>query len=120
MPCNDCKDGIPRYTHTLTVEKPGTTTDDDGRIDPSDSNWVTVGRIMARFVTKGGRESYVFKQVQATTTTVIMAQATLIAISLDPSWRLRFGDRKFNIVASYLINESGRVVQIEAIERLQS
>lgn len=118
--CSNCNEMPPRYIHTLTVEKPKTVADDAGFIDlTEDSNWVTVGQIKANIITKGGAESYVFKQVQATTDMVLKSPSTTLSRSLDPSWRLRFKERKLNIVAAYLINETGKVVQIEVQERRQ-
>lgn len=117
MACQDCKPA-PVYTHTLTVQKPGTTVDAAGLIDlTNDDNWTTQGRIRARFITKGGSEGYVLKQTQAETALVIECPATTLSRSIDPSWRLALGERRFDILASYLINETGKVVRIEVKEQ---
>ncbi len=114
--CQQCGD-VPFYNKTLTAEQPGTARDAAGQTDlTEDANWDLVGRIRARFITKGGSESYVFKQTLAETTDVIRCPATAIARSIDPSFRLTMGSRKFEITASYLINESGKEWQIEAKE----
>jgi head-tail adaptor len=116
--CDDCSDADVRYIHTLTVEKPGTATDASGQIDlDDDTNWITVGRIKANFVTKGGSESYLFKQAHAETDMILKSQSTTISRSIVPSWRLRFKGRKLNVVASDLINMTGKVVQTEVTER---
>jgi head-tail adaptor len=115
------------YTHTLTVQKPdpNAVENDDGQIDIDDAaNWVDVGRIRARFLTKSGRESSrteteAHQQVHATSTVTIYAPSTATTRAIDPSWRLKLGTRVFEIVASYLINETGREVQITAMERRQ-
>lgn len=120
MKCGGCNEMPQRCTHTLTVEKPGSTVDASGQISLADSNWVTVGQIRVRFITRGGSEQHVFKQVQANTTTVMKCPRTSLSESLDPSWRLRLGSRKINIVTAFVINETGKEVQIEGEERRQS
>ena len=124
--CGACREIPKRYNKTLTVEQPITTaaaTDDSGQIDQEDEdNWLVVGTIKGRFITKGGGEARVYKQVLATTDTVIMTPKTTLsmAIAADPTYRLKMGTRIFNVTAAYRINESGREVQIEATERRQA
>lgn len=116
----ECDQAPERFRHTLTVERPGTTTDDDGQIDlTDDDNWTAAFRIKANFITKGGGESRVFRQVQAVTDTVIKTPATANTATIDPSWRIKWGSRVFNIVAAYRIDEDTKVFQIEATERRQ-
>jgi head-tail adaptor len=116
MACDNCGE-VPVYNKTLTVEQPSTARDAAGQTDLTvDANWDLVGRIRARFITKGGSESYVFKQTLAETTHVIVCNATAVARQIDPSFRLTLGSRKFEITASFLVNESGKVWQIEAKE----
>lgn len=107
----------PRYIHRLTVEKPGTTVDAAGQPDLT-ATWVAVGTIKANFVTKGGKESYVFKQTQADTTAVLMAPLTDLSRSLHKhtDWRLRRGTEVYEITYSDLINKTGKVVVIEVKE----
>lgn len=116
MPCTDCKTRPP-YTHTLTIQRPGTTTDAAGHVDlTDDDNWTTVGQIRARFITKGGRESFVFKQTQAETTHVLLSPSTTLTRSLDPAWRLKMGTRIFQITNTNDVNEMNREVIIEVTE----
>lgn len=116
MSCGKCNE-IQRYPHTLTVEQPGTTKDAAGHVDlTDDDNWEYVGRIKARFITRGGKESYVFKQTQATSTHVIEAMANSTAKAIDPSWRLKFGTRIFEINAVNNVDEMNKVIRIEATE----
>lgn len=123
--CGGCKDGIPVYTHTVSVQRLGTPSDginpdDNGRYNLSDdNNWVTLFPLRVRFITKGGRESRIYSQIEATTNTVIRTPTTTNSKRIDPSWRLVMGTRKFNVAAAYQIDEVGREVQIEAIERRQ-
>ena len=115
-----------RYDKRLTVERPLTTaavTDDSGQIDlEDDDNWEVVGDIKGKFLTRGGDESRLFRQVVATTDTIIKTPKTArsMAITADPTYRLRMGSRVFNVTAAYRIDETGRVVQIEATERRQA
>lgn len=116
MACKTCE-SIPTYTHTLTVQQPGTTVDAAGHVDLTDNaNWTTLGQIRARFITKGGRESFVFKQTKAETTHVLMAPSTTLARSLDPAWRLTMGTRVFQITNANDVNEMNREVIIEVTE----
>lgn len=117
MKC-DCPE-TPVFRHTLTVEKPGTTVDAAGHVDlTDDANWVTVGNVRASFKTKGGREWFVFKQTQAETTLVADMPATTISRAIIPKWRLRFGARKMEVVASYLIDETGQIWRVEVKEKV--
>lgn len=124
--CGACREMPQRYNKRLTVERPLKTsavTDDSGQIDlEDDDNWEVAGLIRARFITKGGDEARIYKQVLATTDTVIMTAKTTLsmAITADPTYRLRLGTRLFSVTAAYLINETGREVQIEATERRQA
>jgi head-tail adaptor len=116
------------YTHTLLLESPGTTEDASGQINLNDdSNWNQRGRIRARFITKGGKETFrssssAYQQVQATGASLIVTPATnltrqdRLTVLLDPSWRIRLGDRKFNITEITHINMTGREVQIAVTE----
>lgn len=119
----DCKSEVRYYPRRVVVEKPGTTEEDDGQINlADDDNWVRVGVLYVRFVTRGGKESRLFDQLQSTVDVVIRCPNQTITRSLDPSWRLKMqqGDRwrKFNIVAAYLEDEDPfREFVIQAKER---
>lgn len=126
MSCsNECKQ-TPAYTHTLTVERPLTTAEANGQVDKDDDdNWTAVRKIRARFTTatrtafttKSGREVPVGNILQAIDAVVIEAPFTTQANIPTPKQRLRLGTRVFNIIASGRINETGRVIRIEAMER---
>lgn len=124
--CGACREMPQRYNKRLTVERPLKTsavTDDSGQIDlEDDDNWEVVGTIKGRFITKGGDEARVYKQVLATTDTVIMTPKTTLSMTIttDPTHRLKMGTRIFNVTTAYRIDESGREVQIEATERRQA
>ena len=126
MKCNNCQTMPPRCTHTLIVEKPKATTEDNGQTDLSDpDNWTAAWTIRARFITPtrtvfstaSGREVQVGDQIQALSPVVIMTPYTSQGRVPDPSYRLRMGSRIFNITSAFRVNEIGREIQIEAIER---
>jgi head-tail adaptor len=120
MKCGGCSEMPQRCTHTLTVERLTTTAEASGQIDPNDDdNWSSIGQIRVRFITRGGDEQYLYKQIHATTTTIMKGPRTTLSASLDPSYRLRLGTRIIHIVAAYVINETGKEVQIEGEERRQ-
>ena len=126
MTCSGCKT-TPRCDKHLTVEKQGTDEDDNGQVDPSDGNWHAAWKMDARFVTPNrvtfstasGREVQVGNQIQAVSPVILMTPYSSDARIPDPSYRLRMGDRIFNIISAFRVNENGREVQIEAIERKQ-
>lgn len=119
----------PHYTHTLMVQKPGTEVYDNGQRVDDDTNWVDLGRIRARFITRGGnsttlgnRESQIYRQLEATVTSVLRANWTPkweALMGLLPSCRLQMKERIFHIHAAYRINEIGREMQFELEERRQ-
>lgn len=116
-PACDCQTETPRYPHILIIEQPSGTADAAGHIDlTSDSNWIQVGRIKGRFITKGGRESFVFRQVQAETTHVIEVASTPLSRSIVPKWRLRIGTEKYNVTAAYDVDRMRKAVRVEATE----
>jgi hypothetical protein len=120
MVCGSCKgkDKPQRYMYHVMVEKPGTTTADDGTIDKSDDdNWIEQFQIVVNFITKGGSEGFRFRQTSAETDTIIHTPWSPNTALIKPSWQIRWGTRVFNIGACYRIDERGRVFQIEATER---
>lgn len=118
--CSGCQQMPPRYTQRVTVQRPKTTpVDAANHLDlTDDANWENVGQMMVRFVTKGGAESYVFKQTQANTTTVMFTPSTVISRQLhtQTDWRLKRGDEIYEITYSDRINKTGDEVIIEARE----
>jgi hypothetical protein len=124
MKCR-CPERPKPYTHTLVAQRPKTnpTEQANGQIDwGDDDNWTVVGRIRARFETKGGMETArteteAYQQVQAVGRTMIFTPASGITRSMDPTWRLVLGTRKFNVTACWLVNEFGHEYQIDATER---
>lgn len=116
-PCAAGCEVPPRYTHTLLIEEPSGTADAAGQIDLTlDTNWSQVGRVRARFITRGGREGFAFRQVQASTTHIIECVSTSLTRSITPKMRLRMGARKFNIVEAYDVDEGRKTVRVVAEE----
>jgi SPP1 family predicted phage head-tail adaptor len=99
MTCGPCK-SIPRYRHTLTVErlKPGLTPDASGHVDKTNSaNWSKVGSVRANFRSLGTREFVIGDQVQAQLAHTISVPYTPKAATYTENDRLRMNDRIFNI-----------------------
>lgn len=124
----DCE-SMPRANKVLTVEKPGTAVDDNGQRVDSDSNWVQVGQVAGRFVTRNNtsssirnRESRVMDQMISTVTALLITTWTPKwekLRSILPTCRMRMGDRIFNIHSAGSQNENGRIGQWELEERVQ-
>lgn len=125
MKCN-CPERPKPYTHTLTVEKPATTEEASGQIDLNDdANWIVVGRIRGRAITKGGMETArtetvanIQKQAYRNSEWRTPWSAISNLITENPTWRLRLGTRKLNIVAACRIDEISKEVQIIVKERV--
>jgi head-tail adaptor len=106
-----------RLKHRVTIERPGTTKDAAGHVNLAlDSNWTEVGKRWAAFVTRGGRESRVFDQMQAETSHIIELQSDSVTRTIVPKWRLKMGTRKFNINAAYDVDENRKRVRVEVTE----
>lgn len=116
-PCAAGCEVPPRYTHTLIIEEPSGTADAAGQIDLTvDTNWSQVGRMRARFLTRGGREGYAFRQVQSNVSHIIECVSTSLTRSITTKMRLRMGSRKFNITECYDVDEGRKTVRIGAEE----
>lgn len=103
--------------HRVQIERPGGTAQAGGHVDlTDDSNWQHVDGRWAAFTTRGGKEGRVFDQVQAEVTHIIALRHDALTRQIDPTWRIRMGDRKFNIRAAYDVDEAGETVRIEATE----
>lgn len=106
-----------RYRHRVTVQKPKTTQDGAGHVNlTEDANWTNAGTWQVRFITRGGRESRVFDQVQAETTHIVEGHSTPFTRTIIPKWRLKFGTRVLNITAAYDVNEERGKVRCECTE----
>lgn len=115
LKCSQCESE--KRWYTLTVQSPAGTAGADGQIDyTNDVNWTTQGTIKANFVSKAGREFVSAKQVQADQGSLLETPSTGFSRGIQPSWRLVFGSRKFEISSVWDMNEERRVVQIEVKE----
>lgn len=105
------------YRYTLTVQTPGGTAGDDGHVDlTSDANWDTAGTIKGNFLTRGGRESRIFDQVQGEVTGIIETPSNNFTRSIHPESRLVFETRKLNVQAVIDVDERRQIVHIHYTE----
>lgn len=112
-----CPANAPRMASRLTIQKPSTTPDSAGHVDLSqDSNWIDVGSRSCNILTRGGRESRVFDQVQADVSMIVEMNRDSLTKTIIPKWRLKLGTRRFNITAAYDVDEQHRTIRIEATE----
>lgn len=111
---------VPAYRWTLTVQKPNpaASAGDGGHVDwTDDDNWTDAGIIKGRFLSRGGRESKVFDQVQAETSLIVETPSTGFSRRIHPNWRLvDCDDIKFNIIAAYDVDRERRKVRLELVE----
>lgn len=108
---------LTRLTSRVTIEKPGGTAGEDGHVDlTNNANWIPMGSRAAAFKTRGGAEARRFNQVGAEVTHLIEMRYGPLTRQIGPSWRLRMGQRKFNIVSAYDVDEGHRTVLVHAIE----
>lgn len=115
MSCKTCKD-MPTYPLSFRVQKPSTAVDSFGHVD--DDVWIAMGGIRGRVITRGGRESYRFKHVEATVDMLVMTPFTSISKIPLPTWRLILNGRELNITRAYRVNEIEREVLIAVTERV--
>lgn len=106
------------YPLTLVVKKPPTAVDANGQFNPDDDSGEVVGKLRASCITKGGKEAYLYKQIQSTVDLIFRVRDTTIAkqLSANPDWWMTLGDRRIDVVACYRVNEVEREFQIEAME----
>lgn len=119
----ECESRPRNKKRLLIVESPPTTADSFGQINlDDDSTWVSEGRWMVEIVPRGGGESRIFNQIEATATSLLKGPRTDVSMKLtrNPSWRLRcsdrYGVRRFEVVGC---DEVGREVHARVTERKQ-
>jgi head-tail adaptor len=103
----------------VTIEKPNpsATPGADNRVDLTlNSNWIPVNSRAATFKTRGGTEGRIFNQVQAEVSHIIEMRSDPLTRQINPTWRLRYRQQVFNIVAAFDVDMRKKIVRIHAIE----
>lgn len=112
----------PKYRHTLTVQTPdpNATPGDGGIVDlTNDDNWADAGTIKGNFISRGGRESRVFDQVEAEISDIVETPSTGFSRTIHPKMRILDSDSvKYNISAAYDVDRVRRVVRIHLVKVL--
>lgn len=101
----------------LDRPKPTAEKDAAGQIDLADeSNWQNVASRFARIVPRGGRESFRFQQVRAEVSHLLELPSDSVTRTIDPTWRIKFGSRTFQIDSAFDVEERMKMVQVYCIE----
>lgn len=78
--------------------------------------FITAGRRWGSPKSRGGREYFLFNQVQAEVSHIIEFQYDSLTKQIGPTWQLKLGSRAFEITAAYDVDEMRQVVRCECIE----
>lgn len=115
-----CKDGMSVASQQKVVlQRPKTDVEPDlsGHVDLSlDANWETVGSVWGSPKTRGGSESYLFRQVQAEVTSIWDLRYSSLTSQIKPTWRIQFRGRTLNLSAVYDVDEARQTIRCECIE----
>lgn len=106
---------------TLKIAKTastGGTADASGHIDLEDStNWTTLGTAWSHsFKSRGGREYYLFREIQADVSCIVDFQYDSITRQLGPTCKLVSGSRTLEIVAAYDLDNAHCLIRCECRE----
>lgn len=126
MSCGGCKNLPKPYTHTVTIEKPKATAEVDGQDNlNSDANWTPAWRTRARFVTPtsqnvttaSGMEFNIGNQLLAVAPIAMFVPYSSESRIPSPAYRIRSGEKVYNIIYAERVDRSGPEILIKAIER---
>jgi head-tail adaptor len=115
--CGGCSGGLQVLDHRVMIERPRDNPGDDGHTDLTlDANWQPVASRACRFLTKSGREGFVFQKVRADVSHIVEMRSDPTTRGILPTWRLKMGCRVFEIKAAYDKDEQKRDVWVECTE----
>ena len=102
---------------TLQKPNPTATPDASGHVDLSqDVNWTTVKAVYGTPKTRGGRENFLFNQVQAEVSSIWDFKYSGVTKQIEPTWRLALGTRRLNISAVFDVDERREIIRCYCIE----
>ena len=112
---------IAQYRHLTSLQKPETTgADSFNTINESDdAKWDTVAHRRAHIQPAGGREFFSGQQLQADVTHIVRYRQDSETEQIDPTYRIKFGTRYLNVVRAYSVDERGREIEVQAIEKVK-
>lgn len=108
-----------QYRHRVVIQrvKSTATPDASGHVDKTlTSNWENFATIHVGFTTKGGKEGRVFDQVQAEVGLIAQTRSNPTTRAINPTMRMMYGGRQYNIAAAYDVDQLKKVVRLELIE----
>lgn len=106
-----------RYRHWITVESISGTADASGHIDLSvSSNWSSAGKIKGNFISRGGRESFKYDQVQVDASHIVETPSTTFSRSINETYRLSFNSRIYNILLADDVDQARETVRLYLTE----
>lgn len=76
--------------HTITLQSPG---GDRNSMGQRDTTWTDRATVRAEVKPVSGRQEWLARQEQASTTHVITVRWSSNIVVADASWRVKFGDR---------------------------
>ena len=106
-----------RLRHRVVIQQPVNAADATGQMV---ATWTTVGTVWAAVEPLNGREYMTAQQVDSETTTRIRTRYGSEISSIDPSWRITFDSRNFDIQSVIRPNEYGDELVIMAGEGLNN
>ena len=102
----------------LQKPNPNAQPDENGHVDYAlESNWTTVKTVWGTPKSRGGRESYLFNQVQAEITSMWDFRYSEVTKQIQPTWRIVFGGRKIEISAAFDVDEAKQTIRCMCVER---
>lgn len=104
-----------KLMHRVILQQRSTTPDDYGQ---TPNTWTDLKEVYANVKPIGGREKLRAMAIQATLThTVAIRYTSMFMPPLDSTkWRIKYGDRIFNIVATRDVDEENRFIIFDCTE----
>lgn len=117
-----CNGGVTNQRRvTLQRVNESNTADAAGHTDyDNNASWLDVCGRWAKIKTRGGKEFFLFRQVNAEVSHIVDFDYDSKTKDIKPSWRIRYGDqpRLLNIKAAYDVDEAHKTIRCECTEEV--
>lgn len=115
-----CANGDILTQRRLLLQKPNpaSTPDANGHIDYAiDANWTNVGYAWGTPKNRGGKEAYLFDQVQSDVSSIWDFKYSGLTKQIQSTWRLKLGQRFIEIAAVFDVDEARKTIRCLCVER---
>jgi len=117
--CGPCDNVDVASQKRVTLQRPDPDAEIDaaGHVDLTNpANWINVGYAWGTPKSRGGREYYLFSQVQAEVSSIWDFRWSSVTSQIQPTWRIVYQGRHLNISAVFNVDEGDRIIRCHCVE----